>query len=345
MEWDWNCVQPLENVGSRHASGFSVSLDVCRASFDADYNQVSSNRSQILGFIGTQTSSEWGDSLANLFMEWRNNVPPTMPALLGFACDYFKIKSTHRLFSTALAACVLSEIPHINSYHNNHHFREVFTVTICLCAMHNEVAGRANRLDATDILLLLTAAAIHDFGHDGRGNIMDGDHYPMRLEQRSFDYAKPFLMAAGASADDLDIIRGTILGTDVSKSAQYDSQSNCLKSIYQAHRGRAAMPEKECETLHVLKTSQKATLLAMLMAEADIAPSTGLNYDFSMYSTVLVARESSILQPSANTLYGFMKHICNGEYLTQAARTLMAENFTAISLQAEQDSEENRLYA
>ena len=217
-------------------------------------------------------------------------------------------------------------------------------MAIRLAATHNEIADEESRLNSDDILMLLTAAAVHDFAHDGQGNVWGGVHQPSRLEQRAVDEVKPFLMAAGCSEDDFQILAAMIISTDVSHGEGEISPADMMREIYNVHHKGGDMPQCD-EWLLPLSKDKKAALLALILGEADIAPSTGLSYEFSQMTTILVAEESDVLKPSAMTLYGFMQRICHGQYLSPAARHLMAENFTSISLYAEQDSESGALYA
>lgn len=344
MRPNWDNLESLCELDALHSDGFSVALDVCRASFLDDRARLYDFMPLIADSIDSREQVEWGRDVARMFDKWRDDVPPTMPSLLAIACDYFDIPAHEPLFDVATAACVLSEVPNFNAFHNNHHFREVVTMVICFCAHHNQLWDDSRALSKEDILLLITAAAIHDFAHDGNGNIIDGHHTPSRLEIKAVNEAEPFLRAAGLSERELEIIRALVLVTDVSSGANGQSPSNLLRAIYRAHTGEGEMPDIK-GPLSVLAKDRKTAMMGLIMGEADISPSTGLCYDFSQRLTVLVAAESSVLQPSANTLYGFMKHICHGNYMSPVARYLMTENFTAISLQAEQDAEENRLYA
>lgn len=345
MEFDWTSLEKLEEVNSAYAAGFSVARDVCMAAFDADMQIVNAARPLLVDAVESRRQDEWGTAMADTFVAWREDIPPTLPCFLALACDAFDIDADHPLVPAALAACVLGETPHLNSYHNTAHFREVMAMAIRLCATHRQV-NADSRLDlsADDIVLLILAAAIHDFGHDGQGNFVDGHHYPSRLELRAVDYAMPFLIAAGMTVDQGERLTAMVLATDVSHSPTHESPSAVLRAIYHAHMRNLPMPD--CDMLlSPLVEDYKTALMALLLGEADIAPSAGLSYDFSVQTTVMVAAESTVLQPSAATLHGFMDHICHGQYLSPAARHLMAENFTAISLRAAHDSENDALYA
>ena len=341
----WDDVENLGDLESPHAMGYTVAWDVCYASFAVDYAKLQGLKSIFFDPIDSSKQSEWGNEMSDHFMGWRQNVSPTMPALISLACDCFGITEDHPLLKPVLVAAILSEVQHLNPYHNTHHFHEVMTMVLRLCATHNQILHEEkHQVNADDIMVLMMAAAIHDFAHDGKGNFLDGDHYPSRLERKAIDHAKPFLMAAGCPTDVFDVISAIILSTDVSHGIGQKSPADTMRDIYMAHYRGREMPSVDTDFMPLVQ-DKKASLLALILGEADIAPSTGLSYAFSQMTTVLVAAESDVLQASANTLYGFMQRICHGQYLSPAARHLMAENFTGISLNAEQDSEAGALYA
>lgn len=340
----WDDVESLGDLDSPHAMGYTVAWDVCYASFAVDFAKLEKLKPIIFDPIESSAQSEWGVEMSNRFMKWRKNVSPTMPALISMACDYFEIPETHPLLKSALCSAILSEVQHLNPHHNPHHFHEVVTMAMRLCATHNQIVVAKEKLNADDILILMIAAAIHDFAHDGQGNVVKGKHTPSRLENKAIEEAKPFLMASGCTEESYEIISALILSTDVSHGEGQKSPADIMRDIYIAHGNKGEMPVVE-GALSPLVKDKKVSLLALILGEADIAPSTGLSYEFSKIMTVLVAEESSVLLPSATTLYGFMQHICHWQYLSPAARHLMAENFTGISLEAEQDSEGEVLYA
>lgn len=346
MNLDWSALTPVLECESPHSAAFAVAYDLCQATFNNDVKMVYEAKPLIVEPIESRLQVEWGKSLSDCFMQWRNEIPPTLPAFLSLACSHFNIDKSHPLIPAALTATVLAETQHLNPYHNTHHFREVYVMVMRLCATHNRFNDIPHEeFYPTDILLMLIAAAIHDFSHDGKGNFINGKHYPSRLEREAFMAAKPFLEKTGMSEDSLKRVELMILTTDVSQSQHNESPSNLLRKAYEAHySGKIPMPDLP-PNLQSFSFDDKLSLMAATLGEADIAPSTGLDYEFSKFATTLVAAESSVLSPAATTLHGFMMQICHGRYLTPASRYLMAENFTGISLQAEEDSEKNVLYA
>jgi len=346
MDMNWIALDSVLRCNSPHRAAFSVAFDVCQACFDNDINLVLEAKAPAIEPIELQSQVEWGKNISDYFMRWRNDIPPTVPAFLALACDHFGIDSGHRLLQAALTAAILAETQHLNAYHNTNHFREVFVMIMRLCSTHNWLNDIPHdQFYPTDVLLMLIAAAVHDFAHDGKGNFPNDRHQPSRLEKEAFVQARPFLQAAGLTEDELSAVELMILTTDVSRSQFGDSPSNLLRKAYRAHYlGEMPMPDLPVIMQH-LSYDAKLCLMAMTLCEADIAPSTGLNYEFSKFTTTLVAKENGILTPAATTLHDFMIEICHGHYLTPAARYLMEENFAMISMRAEEDGGKNILYA
>lgn len=345
MNFNWHALDPLCDIDSPYAQNFSIALDMCRASFADNFHLALRVDDLILHPVEEGGQKRWGSAIADQFLLWRKDVPPTLPTFLAIACDYFGVEEGHPLVRPALAASILGEIPHLNPYHNNHHFREVMVMVMRLCATHNQMCETDDmRLYSSDVLLLLIAAAVHDFGHDGQGNMDGATHYPSRQETASAEKAGLFLEAAGLLPADMQTIRAMIIATDVSRNKDDQSPASITRDIYRAHREGGEMPVTD-DFYNPFIHDAKLSLMAMILCEADIAPSTGLSYDFASFTTVMVAEESDVLEPSANTLFGFMDRICHGRYLTDAAAYLMADNFADVYDRARQDGAGNRLYA
>jgi hypothetical protein len=260
------------------------------------------------------------------------------------ALNYFKVDESHPYLSATLLSGVLADIPHDNVYHNNDHFREVICLLCLLIARHNDLSPF--KLSSRDIMMLLMAACIHDFAHDGQGNFIKGTHLPSRLETRSFEKAKPFLqLALPDDKNILDILKLFLICTDVSRGESGRSPAGHCRDIYLAHEYDNIKAVNVPEIFEPLLRNQMLSLMALMLCEADIGMSTGLTYDYSKRMTCLVSRESEVLMPSANTLFGFMDVICHGGFTSPAAKSLMGENFQSIWKQAEQDTDNNILYA
>jgi hypothetical protein len=342
MQFDWLTIDSLRDVESHYAPAFSVALDVCRACADSDYQNADKAHSLIFDEIISNQQIEWGSALADQFLIWREDIPPTLPAFLAMACDYFDIDDNHPLLNVALAACVLGETVHDNQFHNTNHFREVMVVTMRLCATWNMITDNADiRFYAADILLLIIAAGIHDFAHDGMSNVRDGVHVPSFLERRAIDNAAPFLIAAGISDVDLLSVQNLVIATDVSVDKDGNSPAKKIQKIVRHHlEGQPVTDDID----NFFMNNAKLSIMALILSEADITPSTGLSYDFSKIMTRYIAAEDNDLEPTAATLDGFMTTTCKKRYTSPATRHLMMENFTKISLEASIDSENNVSY-
>ncbi len=332
MKFQWSYLDPLTTLDCDYADQFQTTFKKIK-------NDIPDN------FPTIPLHNDWGPDISHIFMHWRQGEKaPTLPTLLLNAAHHFDLDTQSDLFIATMAACILGEIPHHNPYHNNPHFREVFYVAMHLCAIHNDLKSE-DSLSKDEILLLMLTGAIHDFAHPGHGNMINDTHIPSFVERKTVAKAEPFLKALGLSDELFKQIQVMIICTDVSRDSNGKSPSIFARNIYQGHQ------QNNLETLNVpdfyapLRKDPKLSLVTMFLCEADIAMSSGLGYEFSKEMTRLVAQESSMLQPNAVTLLGFMKSICHGGYLTHASNNLLGQNFKAILIQAEQDAKESVSYA
>jgi len=81
MDFNWDVMDALGNVNSHYAPAFLVSLAVCRASFHDDCKVTDKAHSLIFADIQSNQQIEWGSALGDQLLIWRENIPPTMPAL------------------------------------------------------------------------------------------------------------------------------------------------------------------------------------------------------------------------------------------------------------------------
>ena len=104
MDMNWTALDPVLECNSPHNAAFTVAFDMCRASFHNDLDLVYEAKTAIVGPIESRLQVEWGKTLSDYFMRWRNDVPPTIPAFLSLACDHFGVDADHRLLPAALTA-------------------------------------------------------------------------------------------------------------------------------------------------------------------------------------------------------------------------------------------------
>jgi hypothetical protein len=332
MEFDLSHLDILTTLDCDYADQFKTTLKKIK-------NDIPDN------FPTIPLHNDWGPDISHVFVRWRQGEKaPTLPILLLNAAHHFDLDTKSDLFISTMAACILGEIPHQNPYHNNLHFLEVFYVAMHLCALHNDLS-REDNLSKDEVLLLLLAAAIHDFAHPGHGNMLNDTHIPSFVEKKSLTKIEPFLKALGLSDALFKQVQIMIICTDVSRDSNGKSPSMIARDIYLSHQHNNLKTVNVPDFFKPLLDDKKLPLMAVMLCEADIAMSSGLDYEFSKEMTRLVAQESSILQPNAVTLLGFMESICHGGYLTHASNNLLGQNFQAILLQAEQDAIESVSYA
>lgn len=262
-----------------------------------------------------------------------------LPALCGVAADHFGI-TDETMLSVLSAAAVLGEVENTNPYHNNMHFREVVFHTIRMIAVHNQIfEGTSKVFDAREIALMLTAACIHDLGHTGQGNKVDGMHVAAYLENKSYDYAAPFFEACGLGRQDLTALRVMLVGTDVSPFGDTNSPANQMKRAYEYHYLTKDKQYKPVLAygLEVLEGDPRLTLMCLIIHEADIATSAGVDYRITTYETSVLWSEVGLPDPKPSHILDFLEHICKKRFLSDVAQRLYAANMARIFALAEQD--------
>lgn len=342
MDFHWDSIEGCAPDTTTDGTAFRQSLLMCRHSSSETTDGIDH-----LVFSKPKDFDDFGDRIASVFQDWRQNKSGViLPQILFQTIQAFGIAEDHPMMPAALVAAVLGEIPHKYPYHNNHHFREAALMTMKLAYVHNHLPETPQTLilSPEDILLLFIAASIHDFAHDGLGNVIDGVHMPSRLEKRSYQRVKPFLESAGLGKSDLEKLEIFLISTDVSRNAEGRSPSGIARDIYKAHLHGALDMLHNGLFYQPLVGHEKLSLMAVLLGEADVSLSSGLSYAFAKDMTRLVAEESCYLQPSANTLKGFMEVICQGGFLTRAGQIVFGQNFQAILLAAQEDAKNSVIY-
>jgi hypothetical protein len=159
-----------------------------------------------------------------------------------------------------------------NGYHNHRHFCEVV-----LCALFlAQLAQLAQREQA----LVVLAALLHDFHHDGRPN---GQAF--RLERRSLAAARPYLQEAGVDVAEQVALATLVLATD---SAYGVPMARCCHGW---HSGDPMPPPAPpLPQLAGLVLLPRLALMATLLTEADVLPSVALT---AAHADVTTARLES----------------------------------------------------
>lgn len=264
---------------------------------------------------------------AHLFQDI-NSPGPSMCALAAHAADELQIDSQKYVVPLMMASC-LAEEPNDLPYHSNKHFKKVVLQMARTIKAHNEIfEGTSRALDERQRALMLIAAAIHDYKHDGKGNTIGGTHYPGRLERQSLALALPHLERAGLK-DPRDIaeMEAMLLTTDVSPLNSPNSPLRQLKRAYRYHYlGDTSEPLALSPELAVLAEDAALCERALLLHEADVATSAGISYDVGLYEGELFQREIGISEARPQNTVDFLDNICGRRFLGDATQKLYGAN-------------------
>lgn len=158
-------------------------------------------------------------------------------------------------------------------YHSRQHFCEVMLAASVLCQLHALPPHRTQ--------LLLLAALIHDWDHDGR------PHPKFRLERQSIARALPHLVAAGIDRDRCLQLTALVLATEPHDGLQAALRARDLHTTGRASTDHRAGPPE----LSLLEQDAELSRLALLLCEADVLPSVGLTTAYAMRLQDRLARE------------------------------------------------------
>ncbi|HCQ70996.1 MAG: hypothetical protein CL570_02980 [Alphaproteobacteria bacterium] len=281
---------------------------------------------------------------AALFDQWHQTGAPSLYALTCYALDRLALPIAPDLKQAALLSALLGSITNTLPYHNNMHYAKVLVQTLRLIIAHNHIfADTTNALGDNETIWMIIAACLHDVGHDGTGNTVRGIHKPSRLEQRSLDIALPQLETLGFDRGSHEMRRliAMIIATDVTPIDDPSSPARQMKAAYRAHMlaGSADSPLNLDASLSILEHDKKASLMALLLHEADLATSSGLTYAVTARETILIHQEHHLPPARPQHIVGFLKHICQRKVLSDAAQKIYAANLARIYARAEQDTE------
>lgn len=150
------------------------------------------------------------ESIEEVFGHWRSQSPQDIqkfiPELVGELAAKFNFSSD--MHNAVIAAGKMAGEPLEHAFHSNYHLLEVAVMSYAM----GSYAMRSGQMSDHDVGLLMTAALIHDYKHDGTTNGNDQS----RLELQSFNEAKGRLQEAGLGDKDMALLKAYILSTDVS---------------------------------------------------------------------------------------------------------------------------------
>ena len=316
-------------IGCIHSAAAFVKED-----FMVGYRRAKNDLSYILN-EDLDAHSETTQTEA-LILSWHDGrTAYSLGAILAAGLDIlgFDVSEDRDLILPVMMAAVLGEITNNLVYHNNMHFRKVALHTIRMIKAHNML----NRdtclcMDKNKIVCMLSAAAIHDLDHNGRGNIVDRKYYVGLTEKRSFDLAQPYLKQAGLSDISLQDIRTMLISTDVSPFGDPISPSYQVRAAYEYHFGTDEGSDdlELCDDLAQLENRAGLCLMCLMLHEADIMNSAGVSYKITKIESVAISKEIGRQSATPEDTLLFLEKICGGHMLSDASRYLAGENFQSI---------------
>lgn len=310
----------------------------CIQRFEVDYDLALKSLSYMTGRfddVDFQTSKTQA-----LMQEWnREQGVFNIPALIAAAIDFLNIHDPEDIRAMFVAA-ILAEVPTGLPYHDVPHFRKVVLHSLRMIAAHQNIhADTRTALSKNAQVHLLLAACIHDLGHKGQGNLVDGQYDMARTEKRSFEFVKPYFTAVGLSDDALSDIRVMLIGTDTTLCCNSVCPSQQVRSIYQYLYGDASeMDLTLISALSTLSDRRDLTLLCMMLHEADIMSSAGIGYEQTLFETIAIGQEIG-QDATPETILAFIKDVCCYELLTDSGRYLGQQNLDDIHVRVTRDFE------
>lgn len=235
-----------------------------------------------------------GKALAAIFSGWRKNPPSTL-SLVEAAAAHFKIPAGEKYLTDAFNTAAAADVPVNNPYHDNHHFREVTATMISLVHAHN--SHFEPKLDARDICKCLIAAAAHDLAHTGKPNT--------RAFEREDAAIEALAGVVHLDAGDFEDIKTMLRLTDIS-------------------------PHADSAAAGVPLGNEKLRVMAAMLQDADIVPSTATTYAYNKKMSTLLSREIPAVRPTAQNLLAFMAHAIGKDYKSPAAQKIYGPSMRSV---------------
>lgn len=176
-------------------------------------------------------------------------------------------------------------------YHNARHFCEVLLCALAIA----QLAALARQEQA----LLLLAALLHDFHHDGSRRA-----YPFHHELRSLAAASPYLDGAGVAAPDRAVLATLILATESSAGVPL------ARCCHGWHGGAVTPPPWPARPeLASLVRQPRLALMAAALTEADVLPSVALTPAQAALTTARLEAEGNMVLGAAGKVEFIDRHI------------------------------------
>lgn len=221
--------------------------------------------------------------------------PAPLTQAYGMAMQVTDLAPAHPLHRAGIAAArdidagIGAGVPH--GYHNARHSCEVL-----LCALAIAQLAALTRHEQT---LLLLAALLHDFHHDGGKR-----PYPFHHELCSLAAASPYLADAGVAATDRAALATLILSTE---SAGGVPLARCC---HDWHSGAMTPPPAPLRPeLAFLVREPRLALMAAALAEADLLPSVALTPAHGALTTARLEAEWNVVLGPAGKVEFIDRHV------------------------------------
>lgn len=281
----------------------------------------------------------WHDAVSGLFEQWREkpDTAPTLKDIVQIGITVFDPESKDvddHAEEVELAGAVahICNRPQDNPYHNDHHTREVTVMAAALGLREKNFS----RLSFPQFLRTLTGACAHDFGHDGAGNGVGDNHTAFKLEHAAIDAVMqelPMDLKAGMFP-----YRAVNSFTDFSKAdfanPKIMSPAKALRVAYAAQAKHAIDAVQAVAGIDFNRIKPGFKLFdfirsewakpALLIAEADLAPSSAFGVDYTMKMTKLVSEENPAIKADFQSAHSFLKFACVGMFISRAAQEMIA---------------------
>ena len=313
--------------------------------FDSDYKRVAEVYELLLG----EEIAAYGTRAAAVFSRWEaEGGGPTLPALLVHAFEYFGLDAESAGVRSAMISGVLAEMPNHLQYHGNEHYRKVLFHAIRLMATHNNLFRDENPervLGPDQIIVLLSAACIHDLGHEGGDNLRDGVYTPGQMEQFAFDIARPYYDYFGLDRDRMGEIETMVFCTDITFFAGDNSPCIRMKKIYKHIFWSDDSEDVSMMMMGKLRRYEdnpRLVLMAMMLHEADVGTSAGLSYEHTVKETINIIEERGLRTAGPGTVLAFLREQLGETMFTEAAKQIFGPVMAIVISQAEQDIQNGR---
>lgn len=252
------------------------------------------------------------NDIGQIFKEWDVNPPELITPIETVikALQLIGVNFSQLDLSIIRTASKLASEKNENPYHSNTHFLKVFVLSALLGAD----AFKERRINLHHLCILLSAALIHDYKHDGTQN--EGQRY--RLEEIALNAAENDIKNAGATPDDWELFRAFIRTTDVSKDFSNTTAISPAESVKKFSLSRN--PEDLPPELYILAETNTADI-ALMLEDADLSNGL-LDVQSNIASGMAIAQEQKIPYEISSQIF-FLEKICHRQAFSVSGQHLL----------------------